>query len=211
MCFYPIFASKYIIMTPTSYSKYKYADITALGLDILLDPILKNIAPVLASDFLKQTLEINTMQSLTTEKAKSEFIIAPVLFEIARKNADKVSFFSGHNLDVDRTLGLKGFCDFLFSRAPKSTFIKEPVFCIVEAKNDNLEKGIPQCIAEMYAARIFNQRQNKSTPIIHGCVTTGYQWLFLILDDQIVYQDTAIYTLSNLSNILGILQYVIEK
>ena len=198
-------------MAPTSYSKYKYADITALGLDILLDPILKDIAPVLASDFLKQTLEINTMQSLTTEKAKSEFIIAPVLFEVARKNVDKVSFFSGHNLDVDKTLGLKGFCDFLFSRAPKSTFIKEPIFCIVEAKNDNLEKGIPQCIAEMYASRIFNERNKKPIDTIYGCVTTGYQWLFLILDDQIVYQDTAIYTLSNLSKILGILQYVIEK
>ena len=196
---------------PKSYSQYKYKDIPNLGLDLKRRAFIKNFTPVEASDFLKMTLEINAQQSLTTEKAKSEFIIAPVLYEIARRNLDKVSFFSGHNFDVDKDLGLKGFCDFLFTKSPESPVIKDPVFCIVEAKNDNLEKGIPQCIAEMYAAKMFNQRQNNPVSVIHGCVTTGYQWLFLVLDDQTVFQDTLIYTLSDLSNILGILQNIVEN
>ena len=74
-------------------------------------------------------LEVNSQQVLITEKAKSEFLLAPILYEIARRNQDKISFFSGHNFDVDKTLGLKGFCDFLFAKVPKTPIIKEPVFC----------------------------------------------------------------------------------
>jgi hypothetical protein len=196
---------------PKSYSQYKYEDVAALGLDIVLDTVFTNIGSMMPSDFLKQTLEINTKQSLSTEKAKSEFIIAPILFEIARKNYDKISFFSGHNLDVDKELGLKGFCDFLFTRAPKTPIIKEPIFCIAEAKNDNLERGTPQCIAEMYASRLFNERNKKQITPIYGCVTTGYLWEFFKLEGQTVYQDTTVYPLNELPKILGILQYIVEN
>jgi hypothetical protein len=196
---------------PKSYSQYRHDDIAVLGLNIIIDNILTNTKPLLPSDLLKQMLEINMSQALTTEKAKSEFIIAPILYEIARKNNDKISFFSGHNLDVDKELGLKGFCDFLFSRIAKSPTIKEPIFCIVEAKNDNLEKGIPQCIAEMYASRIFNERRNKKIEVIFGCITTGYQWQFIKLEGNTVFQDTKIYSLVELATILGILQFIVEN
>jgi hypothetical protein len=196
---------------PKSYSQYKYEDIAALGLDVKQRFFIPQFTPLEASDFLKLTLQINTKRLRSTEKAKSEFIIAPVLYEIARKNEDKVSFFSGDNFDVDKSLGLKGFCDFLFSKIPESPIIKEPIFCIVEAKNDNLEKGMPQCIAEMYAARLFNERHNKAIDIIYGCVTTGYLWQFLKLENQTVFQDTTIFALSDLSKILGILQYMVES
>lgn len=196
---------------PKSYSQFKYEDVSALGLNLVSDSILTGITPLSASDLLKQVLEINTKQPLTTEKAKSEFIIAPVLYEIARRNADKISFFSGHNLDVDKGLGLKGFCDFLFSKTPKSLFVKEPVLCIAEAKNDNLEKGTPQCIAEMYAAQIFNNRQKKPIETIYGCVTTGYLWQFLQLEGQTVLQDTTIYSIGDLEEVLGVLQFIVEQ
>ncbi len=196
---------------PKSYSQFKYEDITKLGLDVKQRVFLHKITPVKESDFLKLTLEINTKQLRSTEKAKSEFITAPVLYEIARKNKDIVSFFSGDNFDVDKDLGLKGFCDFLFSKVPESPVIREPVFCIVEAKNDNLEKGVPQCVAEMYAAKLFNERNNKQIDVIYGCVTTGYQWQFLKLENQTVLQDTTIFSLIEIEKILGILQFMVEN
>ena len=198
-------------MIPKSYSAYKYNDVAALGLGLKLRTFIKSITNIEASDFLKMTLEINTKRYLTTEKAKSEFIIAPILYETARKNEDKVAFFSGHNLDVDKDLGLKGFCDFLFTKDPESPVINAPIFCVVEAKNDNLEKGIPQCIAEMYASRLFNERSNATIPIIYGCVTTAYQWQFFRLEGKTVFQDTTVYTLQDLPKILGILQYIVEN
>ncbi len=196
---------------PKSYSQYKFEDIFELGLSIKQRTFIATFEPIASGDFLKSLLDINLKQRLTTEKAKSEFIIAPILYEMARRNNDKVSFFSGHNLDVDKNLGLKGFCDFLFSRVPDAPIVQAPIFCITEAKNDNLEKGVPQCIAEMYASRLFNEKHNCFIENIYGCVTTGYLWQFLKLENQLVLQDENIYSLSDLPKILGILQYIIEN
>ena len=80
-----------------------------------------------------------------------------------------------------------------------------------QIQNDNLEKGMPQCIAEMYAARLFNERSNNPLNIIYGCVTTGYQWQFLKLENQLIYQDTQVYSLIELPKILGILQFIVES
>jgi hypothetical protein len=196
---------------PKSYAQYKYEDVTNLGLDIQLMRIFENIPPQQATEFLLTTLSINERQVLMTEKGKSEFLIAPILYEIARKNEDKISFFSGHNFDVDKQLGLKGFCDFIFTKSPNTPIIKAPVFCVVEAKNENIEKGIPQCIAEMYAAHLFNEKKGKDIPVIYGCVTYAYQWLFLKLEKQVVYRDIKNYTLRDLPEILGILNFIISQ
>ena len=197
--------------SPKKYSQYKYADVSALGLDISIVPFLEHIKTFEISTYLQTILDVNLQQSLVTEKAKSEFIIAPILFEIARTNRESISFFSGHNLDVEKSLGLKGFCDFLFAGVSKSLIIKEPIFCIVEAQNDNLAKGISQCIAEMYASRILNDRQKKSIKTIYGCVTIGYLWQFLKLEDNLVSQDNTIYSLKDLSEILGVLQFMVAS
>ena len=197
--------------TPKSYSQYKREDVKNLGLELKYRTFIHNIPTVEASDYLKVVLNTNLQQPLFTEKAKSEFIIAPILFEIARQNRDKISFFSGHNLDIDKSLGLKGFCDFLYTRVPESTMIEQPIFCIAEAKNDNLEKGVPQCIAEMYAARIANERENKSIDVIYGCVTTGHFWQFLKLEGSTAFQDTNIYGLAELPQILGVLQHFVNN
>ena len=197
--------------TPKSYSQYKQEHLSDLGLELKLRVFIQKIVPFEASNHLKSTLEINLQQQLSTEKAKSEFIIAPILFEIARQHRDKISFFSGYNLDVDKSLGLKGFCDFLFTRVPESTTIKEPIFCIAEAKNDNLEKGVAQCVAEMYAARLANERENKPIDVIYGCVTTGHLWQFLKLEGSTAFQDANIYGLAELPQILGILHSFVDN
>lgn len=196
---------------PKSYSQFKYEDVISLGLRLKQGNFLDNVSPLAPSDYLKLVLQTNTKRAHRTEKAKSEFIIAPILYEIALKNEKTVSFFSGYNLDVDKDLGLKGFCDFLFSKVPDSPVIQSPVFCIAEAKNDNFEKGIPQCIAEMYAAKLFNKQQNKPIDVIYGCVTTGYLWQFLKLEDDTVTEDSTTYSLTDLNSILGILQYIVDK
>ncbi len=82
-------------MMPKTYSQYKYEDVANLGLTLKQRVFLNNTAVSEASDFLRLTLDINTKRVLSTEKEKSEFVIAPILFEIARKNEDKISFFSG--------------------------------------------------------------------------------------------------------------------
>ncbi|MEM9214270.1 MAG: hypothetical protein AAGD25_07970 [Cyanobacteria bacterium P01_F01_bin.150] len=50
-------------------------------------------------------------------------------------------------------------------------------------KNENIILGLGQCIAEMYAAQLFNQQENHHLPYIYGDVTTGDNWKFLMLQN----------------------------
>lgn len=83
--------------------------------------------------------------------------------------------------------------------------IQSPVIAIVEAKNENIELGLGQCIAEMVAAQIFNQRKGLEIPTILGAVTTGSTWKFMQLEGKIVELDLTEYFLNQVSKILGII------
>jgi hypothetical protein len=95
-----------------------------------------------------------------------------------------------------------GLVDFLFAReAPGKTIIR-PVLCIAEAKRADIDThAYGQCIATMVAA----QRYNGAAGPIYGCVTTGSDWQFLRLQDQLVEIDPTLYYEKELPTILGIL------
>jgi hypothetical protein len=148
--------------------------------------------------------------AIATEKAKSEMIIAPILIELRRMLNNQISLFSGVKFNVDNTRGLNGFCDFLVSRSRQQTFIKSPVIAIVEAKNDNLKNGYAQCMAEMVAARIFNERDGKEMENLFGVVTNGNQWKFLKLNGDVIYIDRSDYYIINPENIMTILISIVK-
>ena len=50
---------------------------------------------------------------ISTEKARSEFLIAPILAEVRRLLNKQVSLFSGKDFTVDPERGLQGFCDYI--------------------------------------------------------------------------------------------------
>ncbi len=163
------------------------------------------------SNFLKQCLEYNTPLALeiATEKARSEMIITPILIEVKQQFDSKISLFSGREFNVDIQQGLVGYCDFIISKSPSQLLIKSPVAVIVEAKNDNIQSGLGQCIAEMVAAQIFNQRQNNNETI-YGAVTTGTNWKFMKLFEAVVEIDPNEYFLNDIGKLMGILRSFIE-
>lgn len=200
-----------MIVMPTVYAKFKTDDLIQLGITlkrrILFNNIITDVAP---SDYLEKTIAKNLKKNLASEKAKSEFLIAPIVAEIAERNEDSISFYSGYQFDVDKSKGLKGFCDFIFSAEAEAYTITAPVFCLVEAKNDNLDLGLPQCIAEMYAAYLFNQNANRLIPTIYGVVTFGFQWQFVRFSNMLAEIDETIYYINDIPKILGVLQYIID-
>jgi hypothetical protein len=143
--------------------------------------------------------------AVNSEKSRSELIIAPLLLELKRNNPSQVSFFSGKEFNVDPARELNGFCDFLISRSPEQSLIQSPVIAVVEAKNENIELGLGQCIAEMVAAQIFNERKGRTMPNIIGAVTTGSTWKFMQLDGKLINLDLQEYFLNQVGQILGIL------
>lgn len=76
---------------------------------------------------------------------------------------------------------------------------------IFEAKNEDIKGGFPQCIAAMIAAQRFNEREGNTIPMIHGAVTTGTNWRFLQLEQNVVRIDRREYYVDNLDQLIGIL------
>jgi hypothetical protein len=159
------------------------------------------------SQFLQEALQyyIPLAVAIGTEKVRSELIVAPILFAIKKQLNNKISVFSGTEFNVNVELGLNGFCDFIISRSTLQLVIEAPVVALVEAKNDNIKSSLAQCMAEMVAAQIFNQREGNDISKIYGVVTTGTVWQFLELESQNVTVDLEEYSVNNLPKILGIL------
>ena len=193
-----------------TYSNFKYEDLKELGINFRSKLLFENVKEVEPSDWLKQTLSKNAKIPKITEKAKSEMIISPILTELFDRNPNTFNFYSGYNFDVDKEKGLKGRCDFLLSTQFDSPIIEAPIFSVVEAKRDDFENGIPQCAAEMYASKIYNERENHPLDFIYGTVTIGNSWLFLKLEGTTVYQDIREYGINELPKLLGVLQTIID-
>jgi len=143
-------------------------------------------------------------RNVSTEKARSEWIVAPMLIEAWKLSGERFGLFSGIDFDVDAEQGLSGFCDFVLTRSPDQFVIESPVLAVVEAKNESIKGGLGQCIAEMVAAQLFNRRRGDGPTTTFGVVTTGDLWRFLKLEGRIVFVDTAEYQTSTLGKILGI-------
>jgi len=109
-------------------------------------------------DFLCAILDENVplALALSTEKARSELMIAPVLVEVRKRARRQISLFSGADFPVDAAQGFTGVCDFLIAQSREQFFIHAPVIVIVEAKNENFKAGMGQCSATMMAAQCFN-------------------------------------------------------
>ena len=169
--------------------------------------------PVTLSALLQGTLAESVPLALevSTEKARSEFIIAPMLAETRRQFAGQISLFSGIDFTVDVEAGLRGVCDFLFSLSPLQLYVQAPVLAVVEAKNENIKAGIGQCVAEMLAAQRFNAARAAAIPTIYGVVTTGSNWKFLRLMDKTVTVDETEYYIDQPEQVLGILVFMIRE
>ena len=160
------------------------------------------------SNHLRYTLKRNIPLALAinTEKARSELIIINILLEVRTQLADQISLFSGIDFNVDKDRGLNGFCDYIISCSPEQFYLEKPVIALVEAKNENIISGLGQCIAAMYAAQLYNERENNhDLPCIYGAVTTGDEWKFIQLVQDTAHIDMDYYYINDLPKIISIL------
>ncbi len=102
------------------------------------------IEPVAPSDLLTMLLARSLPWATATgnEKARSEGIINPILLEVRDILEQQISVFSGEKFDVDPSVGLNGFCDFLISKSSEQIEVEAPVVVVVEAKQENIKSGL---------------------------------------------------------------------
>jgi hypothetical protein len=172
----------------------------------------KKVTP---TDWLKQALEFSKSFTLNSEKAKSEFLVTPILIDIRNTNENSFDVFSGENLDVDIERDLNGECDFILTKSQSAITIHSPIFGLVEAKKGEINpNSIAQCIAQMIGAYIFNVQEGNSIKMVFGAVTTGEIWQFMKLEQKdenyLVTIEKRRYYIDSVESILGAIQQVID-
>lgn len=175
------------------------------GLEIVLQQFFPDNPAIVPTDLLRASLARASTIALISEKARSEFIVAPILLETKEYLQNTISIYSGIRLDVAPAEGLQGVCDFIVSKAPPLPTLQAPLIMMVEAKKNDIEEGLGQCAAEMVAAQRFNQGEVQQSSTVYGCVTTGELWQFLKLSHNTLYIDPEKVYIEHVDKILGML------
>ena len=192
-----------------AYSDFKTLDQINEELGIVINEtnkVYSGIEPVEVSQWFIETMKRTYTKAVTigTEAARQALIVDQVLIEL--EGHIPISFFLGTTFNVDSSKGLTGAPDGLITKSHNQLYITSPVIVLVEAKKGDLGEALPQCIAEMEAARIFNDRKNNNISTVYGVVTNGELWQFMNLIDNIATIDVCSYTFGDGGKIVGILK-----
>lgn len=169
---------------------------------------IENAVP---SEWLVESMRRAQMQGFDSEKERSERIIAPILAELIALNEGELTVYSGHELEVDKLLGLNGECDYLLALGMRVVeVVQSPIFSIVEAKRQDMVWGAAQCAAQMVGALRYNKNDGNETPFVYGATTDGIKWQFLKMENDVLYIHKDLVLTKEMPILLGILQYILE-
>ncbi len=171
----------------------------------------RHIQPVQLTEWFVKTMDLAYTKAIriNTESARQALIVDNVLIELEQHVA--ISFFLESTFNVDSEKGLTGNPDGIISKSTNQLYITSPVVVLVEAKKSDLGNALPQCLAGMEAARIFNERRENPVSPVYGVVTDGVLWQFVSLENNIATIDSRLYPLEGGSMIVGILKFCVEN
>lgn len=114
--------------------------------------------------------------SLTSETAKREVLIAPILLELL----DHLDLKIDIEYPVYVNERLKGNVDYLVR--------SQQEFVVVEAKKADMERGFTQLAVELIA---MDQRDDVIQDLLYGAITVGDLWRFGVLQrrQKAIYKD----------------------
>jgi hypothetical protein len=169
--------------------------------------LFEGCAPVEPTPVLVEYLRRGRRSRLANEWAKAYRLVDPVIAELEVLRAGKISSIPEMDLEIKDFEGLCGTPDFVISADP--SFKVVPIIAIVEAKKDDMDAGLPQCAAELYAAYLLNKgRPGK----LYGSVTIGTEWRFMCFhgDSRKVAVDDDIYFIIEPAKLLGVLCHIVD-
>lgn len=198
------------ILNPTeNYTFSRYFDLAFDPEDILAElncsfeklpfrPIISSKELDLSS--LKEQIEDNLAYvSLTSETARRETLIAPILLKIC--SIIKAKLKIEYPIFVNNYL--RGTLDYYLQAAEQ--------LLVVEAKNADLNRGFTQLAVELIA---LDQWVDSDSTTLYGAVTTGDVWRFgsFHREERQIQQDTVLYTLPDkleelVRILLGVLRF----
>ncbi len=196
-----------------AYSDFKALDQIPNQLGIHLkaeSELYTHIPDADVSPWFTETIKRSYIKAIriNTENARQALIVDPVLIELSQQC--HISFFLENSFNVDSCKGLIGNPDGIITQSDNQLYISAPVVVLVEAKKSDLGSGLAQCIAEMEAARIFNERAESSITTIYGIVTDGALWQFLSLSHNTATIDSYLYSFGNGQKIIAIIKSFLD-
>ena len=138
--------------------------------------------PVATIERLKQRIEESLpFVTFDSEAARREFLIAPLVLELVHLLRVKVKV----SYALKATNQLKGLLDYYLQSGQH--------LLIIEAKDENLERGFKQLAAELIA--LDKVTEPAADNLLYGAVSIGRIWQFAVLDRQQkkISQDLELY------------------
>jgi hypothetical protein len=173
--------------------------------------VFAGLTPLPVPEWLRDLLARGqAVAALVSEKARSEFLVAPVLLACRDLVPGDLSIYSGQRLDVDADLGLTGECDYILALTPPVPRLRAPLVTVLEAKRGDVELGLGQCVAQMVGARLFNEHAGNPVRTVFGVVTTGEVWQFLRLHEATVTLHRERLFIAEVGGILAALQSILR-
>lgn len=172
----------------------------ALGLRDL-QPWHPEIMPIQPSEFFairRQRLAQFDLESYEESKK----LIIDAICEEAIQDFPDLKIWKGAAIESDTLIG-----NVDYAIAPNRRYFSGPILCIVEAKKDDFEQGLAQCLVEMQACHWCNTQAGRVIPVF-GVVTNGTTWYFYQhLPSGEVYESLP-YATGQLEMVLSFLRYV---
>ncbi len=135
---------------------------------------------------------------------KSKELLIDAYCEEAIDSLDRLKIWKGAAIESDR---LKGNADYLI--AERKDYLDRPFLCVVEAKKDDFEQGLAQCLVEMAACQWQNAQADR--PIgVYGIVTNATTWQFYHLSPRGLVRESRPYTSGQPAQLLGVLFRVFQ-
>lgn len=161
-----------------------------------------NVPSVQPSAYFEQTIQkLKTHFDLSLSESAKSLLIDAFLLE-ALDCFDELKVWKEASLATDT---LTGAVDYLV--APQGTVYQTPLLCVVEAKKDDFEHGLAQCLVEMYACLWYNQAEQISTDV-YGIVTNAVLWRFYKLTPEHFGFESPGYAETQVTTILGMLREI---
>jgi hypothetical protein len=161
------------------------------------------------SEQFLQEFEFNReyIDILTSEGARCEAIIFPVLREVYKGYADYYALWIKKPITYDDVLS--GTPDYFISTRSElgKLVVGTPLIMLVEAKKNDFEIGWGQCLAELVAAQKINE--NMEHPV-YGIVSDGTLWQIGHLVNETFTQNRTSFSVDNLPVLFGAIDSVFK-
>jgi hypothetical protein len=121
-----------------AFRDFRYPDVIAqFGLTYTaVDDLFAGVRPLppLHSTVTALGVTARLATTLNNEKARSEWLIAPLLADFWGRFHGQMGLYSGMEFQPDPESGLTGFLDFAFCRGAQNVVLTPPLLLVFEAK-----------------------------------------------------------------------------